>query len=700
MKLFHRFFMILLLFALLPLAGVGVWLLASRQTVRDNARALHGRLAALTAEMCDRTLEQLNRSLLVVEDVEHAGGRPNLESVALQHAAASDSNIGLLAIIDAAGQEMARAVAPDLMGFPMDHSRDAAVARMRATGKLTLGAALAREGHTFIPAVHPLPDGRGLYLLYSLKGLSARMERMSKGRIGRLLFVDEKGSPIPGVGSPPPSLDWVLPDDGAAEGWQDHMSSPEGEWVAASARSEAVGWRAVSLQPREEAYAEDRAAFARASVFFAVLIGLVAAGAYLLAMQMLKPINALITSAERVSKGEFDRPLPRLGWGELDTLGVTFNAMSAKIRQYQAIQVERMLDEKAKVEALVGNIPGGIMLLAPDGTLLYVNDLAAGLLGARGRRPQAKLTDFTAASESARVVAQVLAGGKNAGDGVISSEGANGTQAFYACRARKVVQESREIGSLILMRDITLERELDRMKEEFFHAIVHDLRGPLGVISGALDLLKRTASLGDREKKYVDYSDQASKRLSELITNILDLAKLESGTMKANVQTTDAGVMLESVRALTQIQAEGKRISLVIEGGKGVELSCDVTLVERVITNLTGNALRFTPAGGRITIAAKAEGASEIEFSVSDTGPGIPANARDLIFEKFKQLDRDATSRMGYGIGLSICRKVVELHQGRIWVESEVGKGSRFAFRIPRKFGAAVAPPPATNSRV
>jgi signal transduction histidine kinase len=105
--------------------------------------------------------------------------------------------------------------------------------------------------------------------------------------------------------------------------------------------------------------------------------------------------------------------------------------------------------------------------------------------------------------------------------------------------------------------------------------------------------------------------------------------------------------------------------------------------LDRVLSNLIGNALKFTPREGKITLGAIDRGA-EVEFFVRDTGPGIPADKVDAVFEKFKQLDRDAATRAGYGLGLSICKKIVEVHGGRIWVESKEGQGSRFAFIIPR----------------
>ncbi len=141
---------------------------------------------------------------------------------------------------------------------------------------------------------------------------------------------------------------------------------------------------------------------------------------------------------------------------------------------------------------------------------------------------------------------------------------------------------------------------------------------------------------------------------------------------------------MNAVRTLYQAAAEGAAITLDASAPDKADIVCDKPLVERVLMNLTGNALKFTPKGGRITIGATTS-ETEIHFWVQDSGPGIPADKLEAIFEKFKQLDRDTAARAGYGLGLSICKKIVEVHGGKIWVESKEGHGSRFAFSLPKQ---------------
>ena len=689
MKLFHRFFLILLAFALLPVAGMGLWMLSTRQAVRDNARFLHGRLSSLLAGSAERMLEQLNQTLGVVQDLELARGLEKIEIPALRRAAASDPEVALISVLDSSGTEVQRMADPEI--YPdlarRNRSGEAVVADARRTGRLSFGAPTVVAGRTLIPVVHPLSDGRALYMMYSLRGLQGRLKGFADGGRGRVLFVDAEGRPIPGLGDPPPAPDWRLPADGG--GWWDDMPSPDGPWVAASAEVPTLGWRAVSLQLRHDAYAESEAAAARAVVFFLALCALVAAAAFALSKRLLQPVTTLIGGAERVARGDFSRPIPALGWGELDALGRNFNAMSEKVRHYQELQVEKILEEKAKVDALVRNIPGGVLLLGLDGALTFANAAAVSVLGlnlssGRGQLPP-KFPEIK------RIVDAVRRGAKLSDEARVSMQAANGeTIATFSCRALPVRREGHEIGVLVLMREVTAELELERMKDEFFHAIVHDLRGPITVIDGMVQVMKKM-TLGERETRYIELARLASVRLADLIANILDIAKFESGTMRLNTARFTAASLLAGVHEINRLPAESKGVAIGVEPTTAGELAGDSVLLDRVLMNLIGNALKFTPSGGRITLGAVAAGA-DVEFFVRDTGPGIPADKVDAVFEKFKQLDRDAAARSGYGLGLSICKKIVEAHGGRIWVESQEGKGSRFAFRVPR---GAPAPVPA-----
>jgi len=532
--------------------------------------------------------------------------------------------------------------------------------------------------------------------MYSLEGLARRMQRIST-IAGRLLFVDAEGRPIPGVGGLPPTPEWRWPADRAQETWLDDVAGAEGTWVAATAPVPALGWRAVSLQLRRDAYAEESKGASRAAVFFIAVCAMVAVGASMLSRRLVRPVELLLAAAERVSANDFSRPVPPLGWGEFERLRSSFNVMTDQLSRFQGLQVEKLLEEKAKMDALVRNIPEGVMLAGHDGHVLFINGLAAQILGVK---PSDKLeiSAFKVRSPKLMTLIEAARAGNKMGEFFhveLETKDAEKTLT-YSCKASAVSREGVKIGILVLMRDVTGERELDRMKEEFFHSLVHDLRGPLTVIDAIVNIMKSLPDMGEREKRYAEFGEQASKRLAGLITNILDIAKIESGTMTMNVAKTHADAMLQAVAKLYQIAADGKSITISTAADPGLELACDGPLVERVLMNLAGNALKFTPSGGTLKLSARVIGAN-VEFAVHDSGPGIPADKLDAVFEKFKQLDRDTAARAGYGLGLSICRKIVELHGGRIWVESRPGAGSRFAFLVPS--AGAPAKPAAPSSR-
>ncbi|MBI2384870.1 MAG: HAMP domain-containing protein [Elusimicrobia bacterium] len=694
MKLFPRLFLILMLFATLPLAGLGGWMMSGRRAVRDNARVMHGRLAALTGEQAERTLEQLNRALGVVEELDRARGLTRLEEGAVRRAALADSSIALMSLVDAAGREVVRVADPDLFSTsPEDRSGDPALRESKKTGLVSLGAPISAGGRAFVPAVHPLADGRSLYLIYSLTALAKRMQRITTNA-GRLLFVDAEGRPIPGVGAPPPAADWRWPG-GSGGGWLDDVAGDGGAWVAAAAPVPALGWHAVSLQLRREAYAEESEVAARAAAFFLAVLVLVAAGAYMLSKRLVRPVELLLAAAERVSANDFSRPVPPLGLGEFERLRSTFNAMTEKVSRYQGLQVEKLLEEKAKIDALVKNIPDGVLLAAHDGQVLYINALAARIMGVDATGKLEVSTIVGKSPKLMKLIDAARAGNKMGEFFHVEIQAKEGERnRYYSCQALTVSREKVQIGILVLLRDVTVEHELESMKEEFFHSLVHDLRGPLTVIDGIVTLMKNLPNGGEREKRYAEFGAQASKRLAGLITDILDTAKIESGTMRINLAKTKAESILDAVRKLYQIPADGKSIVLTAASAPDAELTCDAPLLERVLMNLAGNALKFTPEGGRLALAARVVG-PDVEFSVQDSGPGIPADKLDAVFEKFSQLDRDAASRAGYGLGLAICRKIVELHGGRIWVESKPGDGSRFAFLVPRAGPAAKPAGPA-----
>ena len=679
MKLFARYFLILMLFAILPLTGAGLWMLSTRRAVHDNARLLHERLAAMTADQAERELEQLNQALSFIEDVQRAQGNARHERTALNRAS-HESAIIFLSVIDKDGQETPYLVTPD--AGPRDETPRASEAFVKeafATNRLTLGPVRAVDGMSALPVAHPLLDGRCVYVVYSLRGLSRRMKAMGNVGNGRLLFVDSEGRPVPDIGGTLPGPNWVFQAESSGT-WHEEIPGPYGDWVAATAQIPAVGWTAVSMQPRRDAYAEKEAGLERAVLFFAMLLCLVSAGAYVLSRRLVKPIEMLLVGAARVAANDFSRSVPPLGAGEFEKLRVTFNEMADRVGRYQKFQFEKILEEKAKVDALVRNIPEGVVLVGRDGKVLYYNAIASRVLrvgvGVKSGSPE-----ILRVPELMKLAQCVKPGSKEAKGGVELRFGEGASARIFTCLALSVSRETEDVGVLLLLRDVTVERELERMKVDFFHEIVHDLRGPLTVIDGMVSIQLRREASAVKDSGYLKMVKYASMQLSGLVSDILDVAKMNSGTMKVVIKRVKADALVHSVQSMYQIPAETKKVTVVAEA-ESFEFDGDAGLIERVLMNLAGNALKFTPEGGKVTIGCRRLGA-DAEFSLSDTGPGIPVDQQKAVFDRFKQLDRDEGSRKGYGLGLSICRRIVELHAGRIWVESAPGGGSRFVFVIP-----------------
>jgi len=230
--------------------------------------------------------------------------------------------------------------------------------------------------------------------------------------------------------------------------------------------------------------------------------------------------------------------------------------------------------------------------------------------------------------------------------------------------------------------------ELLRLREELADMIVHDLRNPLTVIANGLQLLAEVA-IPEPEREYatvvMDTMERAMQRMGRLVDTLLDIARLEEGSLELRPQPLDVGSLIKGAIAEEYRLAEAKGVTLEARPSSGLpDVLADGDILQRVLINLLDNALKFTPSAGRVWVEAHPE-AKVVRVDVVDTGPGIPVGERERIFEKFTQVQRQAEARRGSGLGLTFCRMAVEAHGGRIWVEDGPGgKGSRFAFTVPR----------------
>jgi signal transduction histidine kinase len=236
---------------------------------------------------------------------------------------------------------------------------------------------------------------------------------------------------------------------------------------------------------------------------------------------------------------------------------------------------------------------------------------------------------------------------------------------------------------------VTNERlqELDRLKSDFVSNVSHELRTPLTAIKGAVDLVLREVPgpLTEKQAHYLARVRSNTQHLAGLINDLLDLSKIESGKIEVQWSRVSlGGLMQEMVETLRPVAVE-KVIALeaaIIE--PVILVWADRDKVNQILMNLIGNAIKFTPEQGTITISASTNGNGSIQVSVSDTGPGIPLEEQEKIFAKFYQISKvGETKPRGTGLGLAICKALVELHGGRIWVESEISRGSNFHFTLP-----------------
>ncbi len=239
-------------------------------------------------------------------------------------------------------------------------------------------------------------------------------------------------------------------------------------------------------------------------------------------------------------------------------------------------------------------------------------------------------------------------------------------------------------GAVVVFRDVTQRREMERMKDEFLSVVSHELRTPLTAIRGSLGLLAGGAvgDLGDRASSMVKVAVESSERLTRLINDLLDIERMGSDARPMEIAAVEA---FELVRAAVhQIEGLAEPMGVRVELGRceGRAL-VDEDQIMQTLTNLLGNAVKFSDEGGLVTASAQRQDGTVV-FEVRDAGRGIPADMLDAIFEPFAQVDSsDARQKGGTGLGLAISRSIVERHGGRIWAESEYGAGTTVRFAVP-----------------
>ena len=243
------------------------------------------------------------------------------------------------------------------------------------------------------------------------------------------------------------------------------------------------------------------------------------------------------------------------------------------------------------------------------------------------------------------------------------------------------------VGMVTVLSDVTKQRELEQMKSDFLSGVSHELRTPIVAMGKSLDVMFDSSAgpLTTSQKQFLDIAKRNMKRLDFLINDLLDLSKLEAKKMQAKFEPNSIEKAVEETCQTLDIWAKTKEIKLERNIPADLpDVMFDRQRIIQVLNNLIGNAIKFTPHNGKITVEAKKLGEKGVEVSVIDTGIGIAKEDIPKLFNKFQQIgEKNPADVSGTGLGLAIAKEIVKLHNGDIWVESEKDKGSKFIFTLP-----------------
>ena len=365
-----------------------------------------------------------------------------------------------------------------------------------------------------------------------------------------------------------------------------------------------------------------------------------------------------------------------------------FIAVGQDVSQRQAVEA-RLRASEQRFRAVFDGAATGIGLIDPDGMIVSANAALCEMLG----YPADEMVGLTAAAvthpddleEDARLAAELFAGRCGGYHREKRYVRRDGTLVWGALAASLLVGEDGERPLAIgMIEDITERKEVERLKDEFVSVVGHELRTPLTSIRGSLGLLAAGVAgpLGGEAADMVRIALENTERLIRLVEDTLDLERMQAGREAMTLTAVTAAHLVNtSLRVLEQLAADAG-VALRAEV-PDIEVLADGDRVVQALTNLVGNAVKFSPAGGTVTISARTEGRRAV-VCVRDEGRGIPPDQLDAIFERFRQVDAtDRREKGGTGLGLAIAREIVLQHRGRIWAESEPGHGSTFSFTLP-----------------
>lgn len=418
----------------------------------------------------------------------------------------------------------------------------------------------------------------------------------------------------------------------------------------------------------------------RRSLWLASLVILLLAGAasLLISLGISERIERLKEFSRRVAEGDF-RPLPGDGSGDaLGKLGASLNQTAARLDQ----TIRTLTEERNLSSAILGSMVEGVAVLNAAERLVFANQSFAGILEL-GVAPKAgsALLEIVRQTEMIEAVRRVLAG-----EARVEAEIVTGTlrQHFFAATVA-AVRAGETSGAVVVLHDITELRKLERVRRDFVANVSHEFRTPLTAIQGFAETLLAGA-MDDPQHRghFLEIIVEHSRRLARLTEDLLMLSKMDADRLELEIRRVNVAQLVESCMETSRHRATEREIEISVKPLNAVpDIAGDRRRLAEVLQNLLDNATQYTLSRGKIMVSAEVRDC-EVVFTVADTGIGIPTADQPRIFERFYRVDAARSRELGgTGLGLSIAKHIVEVHGGRIWVESEVGRGSQFYFTVP-----------------
>lgn len=402
--------------------------------------------------------------------------------------------------------------------------------------------------------------------------------------------------------------------------------------------------------------------------------------------KLLKPISMLTETMKSVKEGNLDKQTPILSNDEIGDLIREFNNMTTRLKGFESSTMGKLMLEKNKSIAIVKSISDPLIVLDTNFKVILLNDACEKFFNIdEGKMLNRHFLEAIHDGDLYAYISGVVEDGKEHDEKIISLQ--SGNKNYYFNIVVNVVQDedAKMNGIVLLFQNVTQLKQLEKVKTDFISTVSHEFKTPLTSIMIAASLMTKdnVGTLNEKQSKIVSTIKEDTERLSTLITDLLELSKIQSDKSIFNMELCSIeDIILASVKTFHE-QAESKRINLYYKVEDNLpKVNVDFEKITWVINNLVSNSLKHTNSGDEISISAALRN-GKIYISVKDTGIGIPEEFQEKIFDKFIQVSEYDSESTGSGLGLTIAKEIIEAHDGNIWCESKLGLGSTFTFTLP-----------------